>query len=538
MTFAIEIAAPLLGGLLTGLLALGCVLWLGPRDGASSRLREGEVLAEPRQFRFRNGYLMEHSDNVSFLLPGPINRLSAWDDLGEALSDVNDGIAAAFAGLRDAGRPFRLTGEFGRDRLLILGLRDGEDVRITVTSAEERQTSVRIDLASLAAMESEIEMLAGGLDSSPQAAWALDEGGRVVWGNTAYLALVERCAGPDAAHGWPLHTLFSESPGPRVTAARRKTCDRRGEENWFEVSPPAAGPQGLRLLHAQSLDAVIKAEESLRTLLQTLTKSFAFLPTGLAIFDREGQLTLFNPSLMDLTGLDAAWLSRKPLLTDFFDALRDRRRMTEPRDYKAWRASLADLGRTEAGRTYIETWTLPSGITYRVTARPQGDGAITLMLEDVSADVTAQRSQKDAQGLMRDVLDVMDEGMIVFDSDGRRIATNAAAQEIWLGDGPDEQLPGTLDGCIAFWKTLTRPNPIWGEMRDVLRNPEGERASWSAPLRRTGDGADLDIRVAALPGRRLAIGFMPESRHSLRIAPSPQQEPTGEQHGELDVIPA
>ncbi len=507
---AIEIAFPLLGGLLTGLLALGGVLWLAPRDRMPLGLPEGDVLAEPRQFRFRNGYLVEQSDNVAFLLPDPIDRLRAWDELGEVLSDVNDGIPAAFAGLRDAGRPFRLTGEFGRDRLLVLGLRDGEDVRITVTSAEERQTSVRVDLSSLAAMEGEIAMLARGLDTSPQPSWALDAEGCVIWANATYLALVARCAGADAAHGWPLHNLFPEGPVPRTSPARRKISDRRGDESWFEVSPPDSGLDGLRLLHAQSLDAVIRAEDSLRTLLETLTKSFAFLPTGIAIFDRQGQLTLFNPSLMDMTGLDGAWLSRRPLMTEFFDALRDRRRMPEPRDYKAWRAGLSDMSHAEASRTYVETWTLPTGITYRMTARPQGDGAVTLMLEDISADISAQRSQKDAQGLMRDVLDVMDEGMVVFDADGRRIAANAAAEQIWLGADAQRKLPPTLDGCIAFWKTLTRPSPLWGEVRDVLRNPDMERAAWSAPLQRTGDGDDLGLRIAALPGRRLAIGFLPE----------------------------
>ena len=510
MLQAIEFALPLAGGLLAGLLALALVLRFAPRERAPLGLPMGEVLAEPREFRFRNGYLVEHSDNVAFLLPEPIDRLRAWDELGEVLSDVNDGIPAAFAGLRDAARPFRLTGAFGRDRLLVLGLRDGEELRITVTSAEERQTSVRVDLASLAAMEGEIAMLAHSLDTSPQPSWALDAEGRVVWANASYLALVARCAGADAAHGWPLHNLFPEAAVTRTTSARRKVTDRRGTESWFEVSPPDAGPDGLRLMHALSLDAVIRAKDSLRTLLQTLTKSFAFLPTGLAIFDRQGQLTLFNPSLMDMTGLDGAWLSRRPQMTEFFDALRDRRRMPEPRDYKAWRASLSDMGHGEGSRTYVETWTLPTGITYRVTARPQGDGAITLMLEDISADVSAQRSQKDAQGLMRDVLDVMDEGMVVFDADGRRIATNAAAEEIWLGAHADRQLPNTLDGCIAFWKTLTRPSPLWGEVRDVLRNPDVERVAWSAPLSRIGGGDELGLRIAALPGRRLAIGFMPE----------------------------
>lgn len=81
MLQAIEFALPLAGGLLAGLLALALVLRFAPRERAPLGLPMGEVLAEPREFRFRNGYLVEHSDNVAFLLPEPIDRLRAWDEL-------------------------------------------------------------------------------------------------------------------------------------------------------------------------------------------------------------------------------------------------------------------------------------------------------------------------------------------------------------------------------------------------------------------------------------------------------------------------
>ena len=506
---AIQILIPTLGGLLAGLGALVGVLWLGPRDRRSGvAAGEPDILSEPRRLRFRNGYLVEHSDNVGFLLPAPVDRLRAWPALVEALSDVSPGIPAAFEALRGHGRPFKLSGPFGRDRIVVLGVRDGEDLRVTVSAAEERQTSVRVDLPSLEAMESEIAMLSRAGDTCPALGWAVDADGRVVWSNAAYLDLVARCEGPDAARGWPLRALFPIGKGQPSGRCRRAVRDRAGTEMWFEITVSAA-ESGLRHVHALSLDAVIRAEDSLRTFIQTLTKSFAYLPTGLAIFDRQGQLALFNPALIDMTGLDATWLSRRPRIADFFDALRDRRHLPEPRDYKAWRDGLAGIGREDGAGVYQESWSLPGGATYRVTARPQGDGAVTLMLEDITADLAATRRHREERDAMARLLDDLDDGIVVFDARGERILANGAATAIWRDDGGD--LPVTLDACIAYWKAQTRPSGVWGELRDMRAAPRAMRAPWTGTLAREGRGT-LEMSVTPLPGDRVALGFRDAER--------------------------
>ena len=499
----IQLLIPALGGLLAGLTALLAVLWLAPRDRPATARSEPGILSEPRSFRFRHGYLVEHSENVAFVLPSPVDHLRAWDSIVARLAPVNAGMAAAFAGLRDLGRPFKLSGPLGRDRIVVIGVRDGEDLRVTVTAAEEKQTSVRIDLPSLEAMENEIAMLARAGDTCPALGWAVDAEGRVVWSNAAYLDLVARCEGPDAARGWPLRTLFPIAGRQPAGRCRRQLRDRAGNELWFEITTSAA-ENGLRHVHALSLDAVIKAEDTLRTFIQTLTKSFAYLPTGLAIFDRTGQLALFNPALMDMTGLDGAWLSRKPRMGEFFAQLRDRRSLPEPAGYGAWRDGLSEIDREEGVGIHQETWTLPGGASHRLTARPQGDGAVTILLEDVTDAVAAAgRDGSDRDGIAA-LLDGMDEGIVLFGRGGERLMANATARAIWRDDGGD--LPATLDGCVAYWKALSRPSSIWGEVRDMLAAPRATRTGWTDTLVRA-DGDELRVVVTPMPGDRVAVGF-------------------------------
>jgi PAS domain-containing protein len=48
---------------------------------------------------------------------------------------------------------------------------------------------------------------------------------------------------------------------------------------------------------------IVRAQQAQKNFVQTLTKTFATLSIGLAIFDRNRQLMLFNPALIDLTAL-------------------------------------------------------------------------------------------------------------------------------------------------------------------------------------------------------------------------------------------
>ena len=56
---------------------------------------------------------------------------------------------------------------------------------------------------------------------------------------------------------------------------------------------------------------------------------------GLAVFDQNHRLLLFNPDLVDLTSFEAEFLSGRPVLTHLFSKLREHRTMLEPRNSAA-----------------------------------------------------------------------------------------------------------------------------------------------------------------------------------------------------------
>ena len=61
---------------------------------------------------------------------------------------------------------------------------------------------------------------------------------------------------------------------------------------------------------------------ALRRFVETLTETFAHIRIGLAIFDREQRLGLFNPAFAELMRLDPAWLAARPDLPSVLEQLR------------------------------------------------------------------------------------------------------------------------------------------------------------------------------------------------------------------------
>ncbi len=324
-------------------------------------------------------------------------------------------------------------------------------------------------------------------DALPVPAWEESAAGGILRANAAYAALAVAPLTPGA----PLPVLFPPEGG-----ARRTPAGRPAGPQFDCCSAPLPG--GGRVHLALPADAALTAEATLARFMQTLAKTFAHLPTGLAIFDSDRRLALFNPALGDLTGLQPGWLSERPTLEALLDRLRAMRMLPEPKDYRNWRRHLSEVERLAQEGHYAEDWALPGGRVLRVTGQPHPGGALAFLVEDVTGEVALRRRFRLELSLGQSVLDAMEEGVAVFGADGRLMATNAAYAELWGSD------PGTLladldaADLLAAWVAATGPAPVWARARDFLASPRDRRA-WQA-------------EVALAEGGRLRCRFVPLAR--------------------------
>jgi PAS domain-containing protein len=367
-----------------------------------------------------------------------------------------------------------------------------------------------IEPITLDALDRELDFLQSTIDNAPTLIWQEDETGAVKWANQTYLDCVRERSDVDVLWGWPLPKIFPDrafsgnvqanSPGFMLDTAKNASPART-----FEVIKK---PQGeLTMCYATPNDQLVRAEQSLHEFVQTLSRTFADLPMGLAIFDKHRQLALFNPALINLTTLEPIQLVTRPHLSEFLDALRNKQRMPEPKNYKSWRDRIASLERAAEDGSYLEDWLLPTGQTFRVNGQPHPNGGIAFLFEDISAEISLTRSFREELELGQAVLDSVDEAIAVFSATRTMIMANAAYHKLW-GDDPSAQLEEvSADTVLTRWIAECRKNDGWDDIRSALLDQNRSEPERIAV--RLKSGRSLVCRVAPLAGNARLVGFSP-----------------------------
>lgn len=385
----------------------------------------------------------------------------------------------------------------------------GNQVRLEVTS---RQTSEpgRRDLHHLDADAQELRMLRANTHAAPFLLWRQTSDGDVIWANDAYLSAATERFGLARVSVWPIPSLFDAiaktRPGSKGLIKRVQIMEDRSENNgWFDCHMVEI--DGEALCTAFPADEAVQSEARRQEFTQTLTKTFSDLAIGLAIFDRSRRLALFNPAVGDLTSLPIDFLTSRPTLVGFLDQLREKRVMPEPRDYRAWRQSITDLESAAMNGTYSETWSLADGQTYRVTGRPHPDGAMALLFEDISAEMSLTRRFRAQLEQSQSIIDSLDEAVAVFSASGELTFSNAAYKDLWDEPAGAANARSSVVEATRRWHELTVPSPIWGDFRDFAFQV-AERNEWTAEVTMR-DGRTLTCRfVPQKAGASLAI-FQP-----------------------------
>jgi PAS domain-containing protein len=491
----------LISSLAASLCILGMVFFSSRAQGRRGRVFE-DAGSEP-VFVFDGDVLLDCSPEGRALLAASPVQGGPWLRLIAYLSLRFPDIEARLLRLPVDGRITLSTIEgVDQPRLLQAELRGGL-TRLTLIDPEAKGRRTDDPVARTAHGE-ELEGLRQAVAQAPVLIWRERNDGQVIWGNAAYLhhatALIP--VGEDLT--WPLPRVFDLTATSQGALGQRQRLDTPGGGSaWFDLTTVRA--LGGRLLYAAPADSAVQAENALREFMQTLAKTFAHLPIGLAVFDRQRLLQLFNPAMMDLTGLPADFLSGRPALLAFLDAMRDRSMIPEPKDYRGWQRQIVSMEKAAANGLYEETWSLAAGQTYRVSARPHPNGALALMIEDISTEMSRTRRYRADLELGQAVIDALDEGIAVFSPSGQLVMSNAAYASLW-GHDPEETLgDGGILAISAHWRNRTSPNPCWALAEEYVATL-GTRDAWEAEAR-LGDGRLIGCRFAPLSGGATLAAF-------------------------------
>lgn len=494
--------------LLFGGALLGAVVTLGVTLHAARKPAETDTaLPEdiPLCCVFSDGHLIDMSVGAELLVSGHgKEKETHWDTIRERcrprFGDLPDLPDDVFDASHPSERVFHAQPADDDGRLVFT--RVGGHVRVALMDSMPTE----LEKQMMRETRRELSILRNAIDHAPNPVWTSDPEGHVTWCNKSYRALADLLDRQKDETADPSAPLFevADPIGPNTTPVRVPLQFKdRSQMHWYEVvtRPYRDG----YVSYATNIDAVINAEIAQRNFVQTLTKTFAQLSIGLAIFDRNKQLALFNPALIDLTALPAEFLSGRPDLLAFFDHMRNAQIMPEPKNYGSWREKMTDLVAAAQDGRYCETWNLASGLTYRVSGKPHPDGAVAFLFEDISAEISLTRRFRADLELCHAVLDRHASAVAVFSALQTLTFCNDAFRKLWRWD-PDKALTETrLQDALQRWSNGCETAPDLRPLIEfVATRGDGQNLRMELNHKEFGP---LGLAAEPLPGGATLITF-------------------------------
>jgi len=377
-------------------------------------------------------------------------------------------------------------------------------------------TGAQSELAALTASHEElrrdIDTVAQLLEALPAPVWARDGRGRLTWVNAAYARAVEARDGADAV----ARNLEILDPGARDGALNARAAGASYEARLPVIvagtrrilrvidRPSAGGSAGIGIDVTES--EAMRAEVARMT--DAHRRTLDQLSTAVAIFKADQRLTFYNAAFRQLWGLETAFLDSEPTDSGVLDRLRATRKLPEQADFRKWKAELHEAYRAIEPRQH--EWYLPDGRTLRVITTPSPEGGVTYLFDDVTERLKLVRRYEALIGVQGETLEALNEGVVVFGSDGRLDLHNPAFARLWRLDPND--LNGTnpaerphIETVMAWCTPLYADEPFWMRLRGAVTSLEA-REPIHARLERT-DGTVLDCTTAPLPDGATLVTF-------------------------------
>ncbi len=391
----------------------------------------------------------------------------------------------------DAGVPFEVVA-FPSGGQIRVFLHDGSRIRDAVREAEPQRIDSGLPIERLAALGRQ----------GAVAVWLRDAEGEPIWSAGS----VRFAEGTVSATG--LLELLALRGRPEehreATAVHRRLEVVHGGSVLPVTVIELAAQDGSLVGFATDASVAASAERTLTRFVQTMTETFAHLTVGLAIFDRNQTLALFNPALATMWDQDPAWLAKRPKLRDILDRLRTARRIPEMRDYHGWRDRLLGLFDDTERADYEELWNLADGTTMRVLGRPHPHGALAVIFDDVTERMRLERRNRHMDDLINSTLENLNEGLAVFAPDGTLQFVNRAFHEIWDTDPATVTLGMHASDLARLCSRLAVEIEVWDRMVHYATGEQNRRA-WTSRLS-LGSGRMLAARFAPLPdGSTMAL---------------------------------
>lgn len=297
------------------------------------------------------------------------------------------------------------------------------------------------DVDTRARAERERDALRSLVDTLPFPVWRRRQSDlALIACNRAYAAAVD--ATPEVAIGEGRELAGTAAGKALAAKAREKSAATEsrhvvinGSRRWLDLTETQLGAlggfAGGELLGiARDLTDLETAQSELQRHIAAHATVLEHIAVAIAIYGPDRRLAFFNTAFAQLWQVEEDWLSTHPLVEEVMDRLRERRRLPEVVDFRAFRRHLLTQF-TSLITHHEELMHLPDERTLRLVVSPHPFGGLTFAYEDVTDRLALERSYNTLIQVQRETLDHLYEGIAVLGSDGRLKLWNPAYAKLW-----------------------------------------------------------------------------------------------------------
>ena len=362
------------------------------------------------------------------------------------------------------------------------------------------------------------------IDALPLPIWRRAAGTlRLIDANRAYGHAVDASAAQAVAEGREIGARVLGAQGRELAERARRTSMAQSESHHIVVG----GPRRFMEFTEQPLIAR-DSEESGETFgfardftdLETIQAELArhisahgdvleTVTVAIAIFSADTRLTFFNSAFARLWRLEEDWLVSEPTLDELLERLRERRRLPEYADFRAFRRQQLAMF-TSLLEPEEELLHLPDDRTLRLIVSPHPFGGLTFVYEDVTDRLALERSYNTLIAVQRETLDNLYEGVAVLGSDGRLKLWNPAYAQIWKLSAVDlsgePHINDLVEMTRAFYET-EEADEAWAERKQRVIDRVTARTPSSGRLQRS-DGSILQAATVPLPDGNVLLSYL------------------------------
>lgn len=359
-----------------------------------------------------------------------------------------------------------------------------------------------------ARLKAEARRYANIINSSVNPIWQRDLNLNIIFCNLAFTEIAEETS----EHVQELAELELYR-GHRELAKRAlesgiEQTERRhvivgGERRLYIIREVPIKGEGV-IGYATHISELEQAQEEIQRHVSALRDLLESSTSAMTIYGRDMKLKFYNFAFVNLWKMDESWLYTEPTYGDILEVMREKRKLPEQANFKAFKQTQLKLFTTLI-EPQEEFFYLPDGKTLRVIAIPHALGGILFAYEDVTDRLALERSYNTLIAVQRETLDNLHEGIAVFAETGRLTLCNPVFRKLWKLDedytATEPHMRALFGKCERYFKTDDWPRYLEG-----LVGRFSQRRLLSLRFERA-DGSVVDCSAVPLPDGATLLSF-------------------------------